>query len=464
MFSVEDILKMAILHQQINTQPQHLEEFWRNYQGIDPEHPVFEVHAGRLMHCLPMVLHGDEGRGKKKLPLGAISIQCMLGHGSSVNAKGNTMTSRFLIALLPHRTQKQQRDLFLKLLLQRISFSLKSLFSEGVSVPPRGHFYIIPFGTKGDWPWLSKTGNLNRTFAHVPNPICHFCLAGPIYPWEDFSNQPRWRTTCFTTRPWTVPSPLTQVPHGGFPEELFHPDMFHTLKLGFLQYLAASAIVCLTEAGLLCPTTVSFEVRLQFAFEDFLSFCNSIKKRPYMTCFSKNNLGFPNDTTYPDGNWGKGSDSRLLVLWLEAVAQRCFFAEHWVKLLYVTCQSFNGFYRLLHSCSKSSVWLTRAEAHTAAQNGLRSLRGYAALAKLFFSKGSCRFPLKPKLHSFHHMLLDLHYTESIALNPLVWNCEADEDFIGHICRLARKSHIRSLQTRTLERYLINIRATWARKK
>lgn len=46
-----------------------LVEFWRRYRQLRPTHPIFEMSdAGKvdLSRCAPCVVHGDEGRGRKK--------------------------------------------------------------------------------------------------------------------------------------------------------------------------------------------------------------------------------------------------------------------------------------------------------------------------------------------------------------------------------------------------------------
>ena len=41
--------------------------FWDRYECVNPEHPVlFEKTREQRMHCIPMAVHGDEGRGLGK--------------------------------------------------------------------------------------------------------------------------------------------------------------------------------------------------------------------------------------------------------------------------------------------------------------------------------------------------------------------------------------------------------------
>ena len=54
--------------------------FWKTYKKIDNSHPMYEHHPrcewGR---CIPYCLHGDEGRGKSKVPILIQSYQMLIG-------------------------------------------------------------------------------------------------------------------------------------------------------------------------------------------------------------------------------------------------------------------------------------------------------------------------------------------------------------------------------------------------
>ena len=45
-------------------------KFWKRYRNVDPTHPVFSLGPGvDLGSCWPYTIHGDEGRGKNKMPV-----------------------------------------------------------------------------------------------------------------------------------------------------------------------------------------------------------------------------------------------------------------------------------------------------------------------------------------------------------------------------------------------------------
>ena len=43
-----------------------LASFWELYRGVDPGHAVYERHASNLNAVVPLMYHGDEGRGRLK--------------------------------------------------------------------------------------------------------------------------------------------------------------------------------------------------------------------------------------------------------------------------------------------------------------------------------------------------------------------------------------------------------------
>ena len=107
-----------------------LRQFWNFFRKQEPNHPIFhEAAAGNLelCRCFPMLLHGDEGRGRKRTAFLVLNFHGVLGHGLKVesnrkglkvknpkrrrrtrvwtrmrpNYSGHSYTSRFLFAALP---------------------------------------------------------------------------------------------------------------------------------------------------------------------------------------------------------------------------------------------------------------------------------------------------------------------------------------------------------------------------
>jgi len=54
--------------------------FWTRYEKLDPLHPIFTHHPQNVWgRCVPYLLHGDEGRGKAKVPIMVQSFQMLIG-------------------------------------------------------------------------------------------------------------------------------------------------------------------------------------------------------------------------------------------------------------------------------------------------------------------------------------------------------------------------------------------------
>lgn len=126
--------------------------------------------------------------------------------------------------------------------------------------------------------------------------------------------------------------------------------------------------------------------------------------------------------------------------------------------------------------------------------------GFACLSSLTASKGLALFRIRPKLHMaghivffdvdplaiffgewwffvwpgnmFQHIILYISFgqtrlcmqheltTKGITLNPCVWMCWGDEDFIGRISRTSRHQHARTCPKRTIQVSLMTYRRQW----
>ena len=76
-------------------------EFWKKYALAFPGHKVFEhKDKSTLARCLPVLLHGDEGRGKLKRAVMATSVQPLL-KAPKGKTHGHSFLSRFLYGILP---------------------------------------------------------------------------------------------------------------------------------------------------------------------------------------------------------------------------------------------------------------------------------------------------------------------------------------------------------------------------
>lgn len=115
------------------------------------------------------------------------------------------------------------------------------------------------------------------------------------------------------------------------------------------------------------------------------------------------------------------------------------------------------FFHILHT---QGLWLTAPVAKEAADYCQDFCSAYAALAKVCFQQSWVRFRLEPCLHHFHHFAVEiqklLNKSVKMIYSPASHLCEADEDFVGRICRGSRMVHAQSMTQRTLDRYLVKL--------
>lgn len=52
--------------------------FWMNFEPLQSAHPVYQKTPEERQWCVPIALHGDEGRGLAKVPLLVISFQVLI--------------------------------------------------------------------------------------------------------------------------------------------------------------------------------------------------------------------------------------------------------------------------------------------------------------------------------------------------------------------------------------------------
>lgn len=95
------------------------------------------------------------------------------------------------------------------------------------------------------------------------------------------------------------------------------------------------------------------------------------------------------------------------------------------------------------------------------------LRGYAKLAELSYLNLRPLFVYKPKLHYFHHLVMEMQLVLAkggTPLNPLAYSCSAAEDFIGRASMLSRRASARTTEKRVLQRYLAAAKSIWDNDK
>ena len=105
-----------------------LANFWHRAAMCDKTgHPIYRDKIGALDRCIPVLLHGDEGRGKLRRAVLCTSVQPLL-HGG-----GHTFLTRFLFGILP--AERYSADNSFDVLHDTLAMDLLSLYEDGFEVP-----------------------------------------------------------------------------------------------------------------------------------------------------------------------------------------------------------------------------------------------------------------------------------------------------------------------------------------
>ena len=458
--------------------------FWKNFEQQVPQHPIFvRARSGEvcLERCVAVVAHGDEGRSKKKSAFLVINVHSVLGRGIQPglrqdkkrhynkmlpNFLGHSYTTRFLFTALPKSDYTGANSYVFDNLMTYLAEELSYVQLEGVEDSVRKKkFWAVCLGITGDWPWLAKCGNLQRSFSNVSKHadsgggnrrpcggICHLCRAGqPDVPFEEVNTKnPRWKQTVLEQSPFGGEIPFEIVPHPT--DELpyfFHFDLFHVWHLGVGRNFLGSALALLSKL----ENGGNVDLRFQQLSDKYLTWCSENGRTAHIQKLTKEHIGWQSTTTYPTAAWHKGDLTTSLMLFV----QSRFEAERWDGMLGDVGEAAVAINRYITTMFESDAWLSAEQAATATGHGLRFLRRYNKMALESLGRGDRLWIMHPKIHALHHLLI--HMSDAAdrggpVLNVLCTSVQMDEDFIGRGSRLSR--HVASGSTtslRVVERYL-----------
>ena len=497
---------------------QNLTSFWCAYRVSHPHHAIYNGPLASQLHAtLPVILHGDEGRGLKKGKCMVMSLQSPLGatckpksratcrcaatlgartdlplfgvgddpdpycmsakmretlKRQTTNYSGHTYLSRWLLFSLGSWIYLKHPEV-LEVLVSRVASDLKDLFENGVMVAGKC-LHAAVLGVKGDLDWHRQVYSLLRSYAHVGTKttghICHACLAGGNGPlFEDYSENPTWATTGFVQRPWNTNGPppsLCQIPSFPAPEELIQLDPFHVVKMGVGRSIAGGILVFLVRQKYFdhAGSSQNFKDRLQRAHSNFVLWCSAERKYPSLRSFT---IAFLSMTCLASAPWTatKGADTTLMLQWLlfylGLVLQSSPEAAHvrMLKDMHALCKSTLAATGMMH---RHGLWMERGCARLLYIELMRTLRGYQLLGSRCLGMGYRAFIQKPKNHALHHIAWSIKEQlllgAPLIINPEAFSCEPDEDFIGRVSRLSRKLDVRKQGHRVFSRMFLKIRA------
>lgn len=236
--------------------------------------------------------------------------------------------------------------------------------------------------------------------------------------------------------------------------------MFHVIKHGTGREAVASIILMLCFMKLYdCPgESKDIRERLTRAYSNYHLWCIAEGKTISIKRFSRANLHYLKAAAFPYLS-GKGSDTTLVLMYL-SFQLKLFLAnlqhpDHKKRLqaALVQVDSTLNFLGILHS---HDLFLPRCCAKLMMTEGLKALRSYNFLAQETVQMGKRLFCLRPKFHSWAHTVWDLKASvengDPFQLNPAIFNCEQNEDFIGRVSRVSRHVAAKTVISRTLMRY------------
>ena len=459
--------------------------FWDRYQRVNPGHEIFEraaQHRIDLRKTAAILLHGDEGRSTKKSAILVLSCHSVLGYGLSTSSSAKkvepnrlnfeqpTWTTRYLLSVLPKSySDEAGGDDSFQQLLGAVAGDLRDLYETGVEGPNGRHFYCV-INIVGDWPWMVKAGLLGRSFQNVakhgrpvakaksaPKGICHQCLADhgrDGVAWEDFESEyPEWMNTMNQISPFLAEPSLLVLPHNrSDAPSYFSWDIFHGWHLGAGKIFLACAFVSILISDIFAG---SIEAKIDSLNAHYWAWCRAEKARPIRK-FTRAVLNWLSASAYPSGAWSKGEATTKLMSYFLVFCKEHLAhvrANPLLRLVFQAGEAMDDCLRLLFSFE---LWLPAQVAMEIANKGLAFLRLNGRAATYSFDNQLRLFLYMPNLHRLHHIWVEARrqaQTTEWVLSPLVWSCQADEDFIGRPSRLSRRVSPRLVCLRTLQRSL-----------
>ena len=461
--------------------------FWKKFRMISPGHSIFQ-RADRgevdLSRCAAILVHGDEGRSRRRTAIMILSWHSILGQGTGPlmrskdgkdlrrqyakllpNFTGHTYCTRYLLAALTKASYTNDNEYIFDSILETICLDLEFMAKTGVRSPFNEQFWMVMVHVCGDWPFLAKSGYLNRSFNNIPKRaganrreppkgVCHMCRAGQDgVPFEQIqTRRPIWLETVFEQSPFAKQSPFLRLDHvPGQSPAIWAFDVFHSFHLGVGRNFIGSVLALYSTL----EPRGGVDERFELLSAKFLAFCRGNKLGSVLTKITKETIQWPTTGQYPSAGWHKGAVTTVVMKWIEH--RHCtedFSEEPLLELAGEACVAINKCLAMMY---ESSVMLEPDDALQIAGQGLRFLRRYGDLAARAKNENRALFVVMPKHHIIQKMMLTLmHQGEKQlpSINPIALSVQQDEDFIGRPSRLSRRITSRTpVMVRLMRRYL-----------
>ena len=336
-----------------------LEEFWRRYEALNPQHEIFRLAARgdvSLRQTIPVYSHVDDGRTYRSKPLMILSIHGALGAGTrsfnkrmgvrkfhikrnpmKLNFVGNTWGSQFLIFSLT-REASTANPQAMDLLISMFAGDMAFLAREGISSSNgTRRTFIVHLGCKGDLPALAKIGHLQRSYSRMPRfannrgrcvGICWLCLAGregdneeDSVPFEHCHAQAKWKQTMLQEDPWPSIPPIMQgQPYVAGEEPTFlKTDLWHNWHNGVGKTWLACSFVYMAACDVL--TGPSMDSKFEQLSQEYRDWARRERIHPCLKQLNRETFGYESKSSAPTGSWNKAAVTTHLMLFLSAFCE-----------------------------------------------------------------------------------------------------------------------------------------------
>eukprot|EP00435_Cladocopium_sp_Y103_P022447 s3978_g5.t1 len=438
-------------------------KFWQRYQHVDPLHPVYrffdECDWGQIV---PWCLHGDEGRGLAKVPLLVTAFQFVIPvlGDQHTSISGHSFSTRFASTFIPAKMYAKN-DATYRDYHEVLANDCDQLFFDGFTIDSdygSDTFYFGFCGLKGDWPYIRKAAGLVTGFKSAR--MCHFCDDNEWWKLGTFSNLHAYDGCDLNgPLPWKgQPSPLRWVPGADNPAAC-RVDLAHTFAMGFGKDFCAGSLIALCHIGMFGGGAIA--TKLERAYAKFREWVHAAKETCKITEFSLKVFKVSSLQYFPVLA-GQGHDCIVVCKWISeflSTASRDDIEDGnrvVFDLVKWTADSANGFYRGLY---KHGVWIPRNDVPALCAHGWGITEGYQALARACKNRRWKLYRMRPKCHMHEHIVRDLELqvaspSSHYAINPNCWICWQDEDYIGKVSRISRRTHPLTVAKRTFVRVLM----------
>lgn len=256
----------------------------------------------------------------------------------------------------------------------------------------------------------------------------------------DISPAAGWRTTFLQQVPWQTEPNYVHL--YGFDLLMIVPDLLHCFNLG----VSRDMLGCILKLVLQNQDVFGggdLATRLKTATDSLRAFARANKHVLKLKKITKNKLTW-SGKKYPELKVS-GSDAHVIGVWLEQVLQP--FQQTYGEFCALLWSS-NRCMRLLY---KGIFFLTPAEKNTAATLWNIYASTFLRLAREAVENHKLLWRVRPKMHLIQHLM-----DWPRMVNPSMYSCWMDEDWLRKISRTLKLSAVATAQKRVLQRWLMAI--------